>query len=612
MNGQTTAADPDLLTAYATQRNADAFAELVKRYGAMVYGVGLRITGSSEDAQDVAQECFLQLAAQAKRIALPLPAWLHTLARSRAMDVLRRRSTRQRHERQASRPEGAPLSLQEWEALLPQVDESIEALDNELRLPLIGLYLQGRTQQELADSLGISQGTISRRIERALEQLRDRLRQAGVNVPAVALGPALGLLGTDLPAELSTNLAKMGLSGLGGRTAPSLARMPWSAAGIAAIVAVTAGLTYWFAGGTQMTTAPTGGTTLTAASTAPQGARVQRQGGRVWIEGLAAGQRDTNPYSQGLSIILQRLGHEDADYIRVMGYSGVAFALQMDLSGPIRDGKYDVAWWPNDSYAFDLRIDFLGQAFGRELRKINCDPKAYDSDFRRVYREQFEPAVVEAIDAGRPVLGQSDAANVIYGYDSTRGTITLLWPSPGQPVFGPANDGYPWGITVPGEAIAPLPQAQAELESLRWAVALWDETAAGTVKDRDTSNLLTGSKAYAKWLELLQQQKDGVGLGRDAWDNNLVIHLRYNRAAAVEYLDGLAQRHAAASAHLRAAADLYQQALDELMVIPFWSQSGDKVAGLEAYTQTIRQTAQREAQAIDHIRQAIPLIDAAR
>ena len=132
MSAQDTTADVDLLRAYARERSAEAFAELVRRYAALVYSVGLRITRNREDAQDIAQECFLQLAAQAARIVQPLPAWLHTLARSRAIDLIRRRGARQRHEQGAIRPDSSVLSLDEWEALSAQVDEAIEKLPDDL------------------------------------------------------------------------------------------------------------------------------------------------------------------------------------------------------------------------------------------------------------------------------------------------------------------------------------------------------------------------------------------------------------------------------------------------------------------------------------------------
>ena len=51
-----------LLKQYAGSRDAEAFAELARRYAGLVYGTCLRIVGNAFDAEDVAQECFLELA----------------------------------------------------------------------------------------------------------------------------------------------------------------------------------------------------------------------------------------------------------------------------------------------------------------------------------------------------------------------------------------------------------------------------------------------------------------------------------------------------------------------------------------------------------------------
>jgi RNA polymerase sigma-70 factor (ECF subfamily) len=619
MTQQTAIADAELLLAYARERSADAFASLVNRYAGMVHGVGLRITGSREDAQDVVQECFLQLAAQAAQITQPLPAWLHTLARGRAIDMVRRRATRERHERQSMRPEAVPLSLEQWDTLCQHVDAAIEALPDELRIPLIGQYLQGRTQQDLAHTGGVNQATISRRIERAVEQLREHLKRSGADVPEAAIGAALAeLVGqSTLPAELMGKLTKIGLSGTGAASAVKSISPAWVAAGAVTLLVLSGGAIWWM----QASGRPQGlvqntntGATAMAASTAPGTAAsspLRRENGKVWIDGLLPGQRDTNPYAQGLSILFRQLGRKDADYIRVMGYSGIAFSLQMDLSGPIdQEGSYDVAWWPNDSYAFNLRYEFLGQAFGRELRWIRCDIPEYNAAPAKAYQTRFEPAIIDAINQGFPVLAQQDAAVLATGYDTASHTPVLLWPSPGQPVFGPANNGIPWGIYVPGRALTALSPDAAELQSLRWAIALWDEAAAATAKGWDASQILTGSKAYATWLDLLQQQKDGVGRGRRSWDNNLMIHLRYNRAAAVAYLRDLAARRSGAVAdHLSAAASLYQQVLDEANRAPlptdFRNSPSLLPQKLQEYTDSVRRISQLEAQAINEIRQAL-------
>src|SRR5689334_8678613 len=98
---QTLQPDADLLAAYARRRDADAFAELARRHAALVYGVSLRITRNTADAEDVTQQCFLALARQARQIRVPLPAWLYTLAHTRAIDAVRRSTTRRKHEQHA-------------------------------------------------------------------------------------------------------------------------------------------------------------------------------------------------------------------------------------------------------------------------------------------------------------------------------------------------------------------------------------------------------------------------------------------------------------------------------------------------------------------------------
>jgi len=79
------ASDDSLLQRYAQTRDADAFAELTRRYAGLVYGACLRVTGNHADAEDVAQECFLELAQKASAITVSLPGWLHMLAQRRAI-----------------------------------------------------------------------------------------------------------------------------------------------------------------------------------------------------------------------------------------------------------------------------------------------------------------------------------------------------------------------------------------------------------------------------------------------------------------------------------------------------------------------------------------------
>src|SRR5512135_1432898 len=75
---------------------ADAFAAIVRLYGGMVYGTGLRITGDVHYAADVTQETFFQLLQNAGRITGSLGGWLHQVATRRAIDLVRRDHSRRR------------------------------------------------------------------------------------------------------------------------------------------------------------------------------------------------------------------------------------------------------------------------------------------------------------------------------------------------------------------------------------------------------------------------------------------------------------------------------------------------------------------------------------
>ena len=149
--------DVMLLRQYAETRDADAFAELVRRYAGMVYGACMRVTGSAHDAEDVAQECFMQLARRADSVETSVAGWLHAAATSRSRNAIRNATRRRRHEQRTAAKEAAvvsegPAELT-WEDIAPYVDQALEELPQELRVPLVHHYLEGRSQTEIAASL---------------------------------------------------------------------------------------------------------------------------------------------------------------------------------------------------------------------------------------------------------------------------------------------------------------------------------------------------------------------------------------------------------------------------------------------------------------------------
>ena len=246
------ASDTNLLQAYARTRDADAFAELVRTHAGIVYGTCLRITGSPHDAEDIAQECFMELARSAGVITSSLSGWLHTVATHRSLNSLRNAATR-RHYETLAMPTQSPNDAT-WQELAPHVDQALSELPDPLRVPLLLHFLQSRSQSDIAAQLGRSQATISRQINKGLKLVRSRLKKAGI-VASVATMTALLTenAASAAPGQLITALSKMAIAGLGQATATTTAA--------AATAATTAGAT---AAGAFLATT-TGRIVLTAA-----------------------------------------------------------------------------------------------------------------------------------------------------------------------------------------------------------------------------------------------------------------------------------------------------------------------------------------------------------
>lgn len=160
-------------------RQGDAFGELVREHAGMVFATARRVTRDDALAQDVTQETFLELARGRHGGVEYVAAWLHRVAWRKACNAIRGESRRRRHE-QAAAAVLHETAEATWTELEPLIDEVLEELPDHLRGPLVSHYLEGRTQQELAARMGVSQSTVSRQLESALQDLRSRLRTRGI------------------------------------------------------------------------------------------------------------------------------------------------------------------------------------------------------------------------------------------------------------------------------------------------------------------------------------------------------------------------------------------------------------------------------------------------
>ena len=72
--------DAVLLDRWTTERDAEAFRDIVARHGAMVYATCRRILRDATEAEDATQDCFELLSMTNRAPGDHLGAWLHTVA----------------------------------------------------------------------------------------------------------------------------------------------------------------------------------------------------------------------------------------------------------------------------------------------------------------------------------------------------------------------------------------------------------------------------------------------------------------------------------------------------------------------------------------------------
>ncbi len=165
-----------------------AFETLVRRHERRVFRLLLRMLGSREEAEDVAQEAFLSLHRHGHRFRREsrFSTFVYRVATNAALNRRRalgrnRGRMDQLRERQAAGddlpasprdPENAAAGAQAQE----RVQEALLALPRDLRMAIILYDLEGQSYQDVARVLGIPEGTVKSRIHRARCALREHLR----------------------------------------------------------------------------------------------------------------------------------------------------------------------------------------------------------------------------------------------------------------------------------------------------------------------------------------------------------------------------------------------------------------------------------------------------
>ena len=163
-----------------------ALGELWRRYMGLLFSQILRVLQNSSEAEDVAVEVFLEVWKRAKSYhpdrAKPA-AWLVTLARRRAIDRLRERTSYERArnglalECAAARTvcAGGQGESARLEGLRVVLEQAMNGLPLEQRTTVLKVFFEGLSQREISRRTGVPVGTVKTRLELGLRKLRDRL-----------------------------------------------------------------------------------------------------------------------------------------------------------------------------------------------------------------------------------------------------------------------------------------------------------------------------------------------------------------------------------------------------------------------------------------------------
>jgi RNA polymerase sigma factor (sigma-70 family) len=211
------ATDARLLEQYACQGDEDAFAELVRRHGPLVWRVCRRVLRHTQQAEEAYQATFLILARRAAKVRKPasLASFLYGVAYRVAHQARADALRRQAPERgPAAAPAPDPAREAAWRELEQILVEEVHALPEKYRVPILLCYWEGRTNEEAAAQLGCPAGTLKTRLLKARRLLHERLTRRGVDLSAGAIVTLFALAG-------EAAMPPVGAVGLGGASGAS-------------------------------------------------------------------------------------------------------------------------------------------------------------------------------------------------------------------------------------------------------------------------------------------------------------------------------------------------------------------------------------------------------
>ena len=254
--------DMALLKEYARSCSDEAFEVLVSRHINMVYSVALRRVGDASLAEEITQVVFVILAQKAGSLGSNtiLSGWLCRTARFASANALTIQRRRQ-HREQEAYMQSCQSETEAWRHIAPLLDEAMAKLGHKDHDAIVLRFFEDKTMRDVGVGLGINETAARKRVNRAVEKLRDLLTQRGTTLSVPVIVAAISAHSVQAaPASLVATITAASAKGAAATISSltllkgTLKLMAWTelktAAAVAAIAVVAVSTTLMVLQGT--------------------------------------------------------------------------------------------------------------------------------------------------------------------------------------------------------------------------------------------------------------------------------------------------------------------------------------------------------------------------
>jgi RNA polymerase sigma factor (sigma-70 family) len=243
--------DFELLREYAEQRSERAFTALVERHIHFVYSTALRLV-NSQLAEDVTQMAFIKLArkAAALREGTVVTGWLYRTTQYLAQTAQRSDWRRRKRESLAMQftelnTDGASV----WNEVAPLLEQAVAQLQKADQDAVLLRFFAGKSLREVGGALGISDDAAQKRVNRALEKMRDYFARHGVVASTAVIAPAIAAHAVQMAPGALASAVTASLAGAAGDLSAAVTLNTLKAMALAKLKAAAAG---WVAAATLL------------------------------------------------------------------------------------------------------------------------------------------------------------------------------------------------------------------------------------------------------------------------------------------------------------------------------------------------------------------------